>query len=291
LTPWALPLAIVIAAFYLPLRLQHRVLSGVMASILGAASLFEHQRSLVYLWAVVTLSLYAAGKKLWNDRCDRSPTFSFGMVTMIVWLVALSVATPLYMPYPRLVLPWLLAAWLLLGQGIAWGLGAVAEQNELPKSRHEPLGTLIAMSIAGIVLAIIQPRVKSRPEGDRQSIFRMAQGVGERLGAGDVRAVYVFGEPAMFFQLRAAGEEIVLPVDSVPMQKAEIGGQAAPTYLLAGPHAQRDAKFIQAMKDSNAWRLVNEWDYEPSPLVWLDLHDPRKSNDFQESFKLFELER
>jgi hypothetical protein len=100
--------------------------------------------------------------------------------------------------------------------------------------------------------------------------------MGAELKGDALRAIYVYGEPAVFFQLHAAGEGIVVAVADVPMSAATFDGRAAATFLIIGPHAERDAHFQEQWNAAqDRWRLVAEYEYLPSPLVWLDLHDPR----------------
>jgi dolichyl-phosphate-mannose-protein mannosyltransferase len=116
---------------------------------------------------------------------------------------------------------------------------------------------------------------------DRRGLMRVA---GEIRGAASEqpRVIYVYGEPALFFQLRAAGEELAVPIQDVPQTAAALDGQSAATFLVAGPHAQRDSQFQEQLKKgTDRWRLVQSYDYAPSSLVWLDLHDPRQPASHQ----------
>jgi hypothetical protein len=90
--------------------------------------------------------------------------------------------------------------------------------------------------------------------------------------------MYVYGEPALLFQLRAAGEELVAPVQDIPTQSASMDGRLIATLLMVGGHARTDPQFIRRWADTkNQWQLLQSFDYTPSAVVWLDLHDPRRS--------------
>ena len=57
-----------------------------------------------------------------------------------------------------------------------------------------------------------------------------------------------------------------------------LNGRALPTFLIAGPHAERDPQFREQLAAAGSrWKLVQTYDYAPSTLVWLDLHDPRNA--------------
>jgi hypothetical protein len=104
--------------------------------------------------------------------------------------------------------------------------------------------------------------------------------------------VYVYGEPAMFFQLAAGGEAAVMPAQQVANRAAILGGRELPTFLVVGPHAERDPQFAaQLAENVHRWRIVSEIPYAPSPIVWLDLHDPRRlastEPDLDHHFRLY----
>ena len=112
---------------------------------------------------------------------------------------------------------------------------------------------------------------------NRRGLERIARQVHATQAPEELRVIYAHGEPALYFQLRAAREEIVAPVQEVPRQAATIDGKAVPTFLLVGAHAQSDSEFQQQWAAAqDRFELVTTFDYAPSPIVWLDLHDPRK---------------
>jgi dolichyl-phosphate-mannose-protein mannosyltransferase len=51
-----------------------------------------------------------------------------------------------------------------------------------------------------------------------------------------------------------------------------------PTFLVTGPHANRDPQFQQQWAaEKDRWELLHEYKYQPSDVVWLDLNNPQKS--------------
>ena len=110
---------------------------------------------------------------------------------------------------------------------------------------------------------------------DRRGLQRIAAEI-RRLHLGQQRAVYVAGEPGLLFQLAVAGERFVAPVQDVPASQATIDGHPIPTFLVIGPHAHRDSQLQQQWAVAkDRWQLIQVYDYQPSDIVWLDLHDPR----------------
>jgi len=198
------------------------------------------------------------------------------LLMLAIWWFGLSASTPLYWPYPRLLLPWLLASWL----SIALMLREIADWT--------PRGAIV-LACVGFALPLILPkwdqtaRNVSASRIGLQSIARHLQSDCDQEtraspaqpSSGVTRVVYVLGEPALLFQLCAAGEPVVRPTDHPVASPAALEGRELPTFLAIGPHAHRDQAFAAdwAMVQAN-WRLVASYDDQPSVIVWLDLNDP-----------------
>jgi 4-amino-4-deoxy-L-arabinose transferase-like glycosyltransferase len=202
---------------------------------------------------------------------------AIGLVLLAVWFVAMVVATPLYTPYPRLALPLVLAA--CLATALNWSI--VMEEGCESKQLHPAWGCVVLPGwlALGLLMNAAMPHddLHDHPL-DRRGLVTIAEQIRTTDIRREPRVVYVFGEPAIFFQLKAAGEPIVAPVPFIPAEPATKDGRPIPTLLVAGPHANRDPRFAKewaAAKDR--WHLVEEFDYEPSLVVWLDLADPRTS--------------
>ncbi len=202
---------------------------------------------------------------------------AIGLALIAVWWAAMVVATPLYTPYPRLALPLVLAA--CLATALNWSIGT--ERGDEAKQLHPAWGCAVVMGWIGLALLV----AFTRPHDDVLKVSTDRRGlvsIVEQIRATDIRreprVVYVFGEPAIFFQLKAAGESIVSPVQMVPTEPATDAGRPIPTYLVAGPHANRDPQFAKEWEAAkHRWQLVQPFDYQPSLVVLLDLADPRTS--------------
>ncbi|MDX1946010.1 MAG: glycosyltransferase family 39 protein [Pirellulaceae bacterium] len=208
---------------------------------------------------------------------ERLTRRAIAVALLAAWWGGLFVATPCYWPFPRLVLPWLVCSWL------AWMANAPdafdEEKNTVPspsKRWEYAIGyglLCVAFVIGNLNLSANDHRVAT---GDRRELARIASEIQASLAEDQPRAIYVFGEPAMFFQLRAAGEEIVEPIQTIATTAATMQGRPIPTYLVAGPHANRDPRFVAALAAAQVqWELVRAYPHRPSVLVWLDLYDPR----------------
>jgi dolichyl-phosphate-mannose-protein mannosyltransferase len=254
---------------------------------------------LAFFWSSFVALLVAGALGLARIALKRRTTSSKGqlpertiaLALMAVWFTSLLFVTPLYAPYARLTLPLIIAAAIAAALNVAepladWELPKIARWPK--KWQYVAIASLLGSLFVVPWLFFPQDFDFGRPP-ERRDVQRIAKLIRDE--AGPVRVIFVFGEPAMLFQLRAAGEEFVVPVESAPTRPAQIDERVVPTFLLAGPHARRDSKFNEQIKSSNRWKLVEQWEYQPSALVWLDLHDPRQPADSKESFQLFEFIR
>jgi hypothetical protein len=203
-----------------------------------------------------------------------------GIALVSVWWFGLLIATPCYWPYPRLLLPWLLATWLA---------AAILLDLLLCQRREWIVAGLVSALAIAAAFAGVGWLWDSRTDAigsDRRALLNIAAKLRSDLETSapspatatslPTRAVYVFGEPAMYFQLAAAGERVLEPAQGIAATSVTLGGRALPTFLIAGPHAGRDPRFREQLAAvGSRWKLVHAYEYMPSKLVWLDLHDPR----------------
>lgn len=214
---------------------------------------------------------------------DGTPPHDSQVVTwslIAAWWLGLLVATPCYTPYARLALGWIMASWLATGL-------TVADQPSTDDRAlfTRPLGWIFGAFLAAVAVSIgvlyslqvIDPQALMPSYLPRLSVRDTARQLVQALPSSPARVVYVYGDPALFFQLRAAGEPLVVPVAVVPAQPAEIQGQPVPTYLVVSSYAQRDPAFQRLWPEhAGQWQLVWQHVWRPSALVWLDWEDARQ---------------
>ncbi|MCI0358705.1 MAG: glycosyltransferase family 39 protein [Planctomycetaceae bacterium] len=205
-----------------------------------------------------------------------------GLSLVFAWWGGMLVATPFYTPYARLTLPLLMASWLAAAANWTDCLHVEEHRPRASERARKIFGCLTCGLMLGMVIVIFPLCLPHDDHfdnrGDRRALIRIAQQIRDANSSSPTRAIYVFGEPALFFQLRAAGEPVVVPIQGVPATPAAIAGKPIPTLLLVGPHAQRDPDFQRQMAAAkDRWKLFREFDYQPSTLVWLDMNDPRRS--------------
>jgi hypothetical protein len=253
-------------------------LAVILLSIVGAASVLPTVLVLASS-AAVGLSQAAIVHFRLPGLQDGKLRTAVGLALVIVWWLGLLLATPCYSPYPRLMLPWLLATWL--GAAICWRGAWNAGDIKLSVGQlRAQVGGLFVLLVAAGAVWFSNGRYRNHiaNPAERRGIEVIAREVRAMPTRDELRAIYVYGEPALYFQLRAAREENVAPVQDVPSQPAKLpDGTAVPTFLLVGPHSQTDRQFQQQWEEQrDRFELVKSFEYEPSAIVWLDLHDPRK---------------
>ena len=132
---------------------------------------------------------------LWRERAERSRFMWFP----IAFLVVLTIVTPFFRAYSRLLLPWFIAAALLAGLAVA----------RLAAVRWRPSMPLAAAIIASAMMVAVTglPRLSSPavPWGARDALRNATNAVVTATNAS--MPVLVFGEPAVVYYLRQAGRE------------------------------------------------------------------------------------
>jgi 4-amino-4-deoxy-L-arabinose transferase-like glycosyltransferase len=175
-----------------------------------------------------------------------------GIRVALAFLAVFTVLTPLYYPYPRLVLPWLLAGSVLAGAGTAH-LVAGGRSLQL----ISPLGTrALRVALGAAVVVLMAVAVRVRPPWEAASTFRAKDGF--RTAATDIAGriptgsrVVVWGEPGVVFYLRDSFAE-VRHIDAIE----ELGQHSSPEqplYLVTSIYAGR----IGGDQGLDAWRSTN----------------------------------
>ncbi len=224
---------------------------------------------------------------------DEEAARQLALWLLAAWIVGLSLSTPLYTAYPRITLPWLVPIWLAGGAGIAWmvtGIQSRREESDASKpSRHT--WNIAAAAVIVVGLAIVsfgrhwsagstwsgwQSRtgladVAAEAKADIEKRLRQT---GQSSSSGDY-VVVVYGEPALFFQLRQLGIELALPVSSLRFAQPGLERPARPTFLLAGPHALGSPQFEEQLKTTaGRLKLLRTYEFTPSDFVVLNQYPP-----------------
>ena len=223
---------------------------------------------------VLSLILSATYCSLRIFRARESPLMLADCL-VIAWFGGMTVATPFYYPYPRLVLPWLCSTWICLGVIVQrWSTrSTVPATNPGERLPHRVL-TFLATGL--IAITVIRLACGSAHAwNDRTS----AQSISEKFAASVKREtaqsgfpeteaiVYVIGEPAIMFGMKAEGLPAVGPVQGLGFMQQPI---VRPTFVAFPP---RDSAMSREDREElGSWRFerVDGVPSHPSHLVILD---------------------
>lgn len=221
-------------------------------------------------------------------RSRANPEISLAIWLLAAWFIGLSISTPFYRAYPRLTLPWLIAAWLMLAGPSS--LKPWPERRPARNSWRWGVLLLLCAYVAAIAGLNLVKRFEKggvpawRPRtGLEQIAPRIADSIREdalQLGApahqGIEFVIYVYGEPGLFYHLARLADKqknfVARPVSDLQFQ-----GLQVPVYLVTGPHAQRSDVFQKEWAStSHRFTKVSEEVYRPSDLVLLDEFTPKQ---------------
>lgn len=241
--------------------------------------------------AVLGITGHLLRQRSASQTGERRPDNSPAGWLLAAWFFGLFLATPFYRAYPRLTLPWLMSAWLGTGLAIGWFWRGLANRPEPQTARaglRGPAVLLMLIGGAGIAwfgnrqarngLPAWQDRtgmetITAQMVGDIRQDISSGNEQSRPAGSTADFVVYVYGEPALFFHLRAAGA-LAGPVSHLKFADPSAPALGVPVYLAVGPHALRSPKFTEDWtRYKDRFRLVTEFQYRPSTLVALN-NDP-----------------
>lgn len=239
----------------------------------------------------------------WN-RLPRSdsqwPTVPLGMWILLAWIAGLTLATPMYRPYPRLILPWMVALYIAAATGIAQtiltlcrpnsadetdaGPAAAGKISEIRHSEWRTSGQTILVLAVPILAAVLcvsagHPRFLENRRGLEEAAKKTIPILKEDLATDSRSAIesidcviYVLAEPGLYYHLAALEggelEFITQPASDLGMLSSGKIDPRVPAYLITGPHAVHEGEELKEL--THRVRHVAEIPYVPSSLVLLD---------------------
>ncbi len=226
-----------------------------------------------------------------------SPTFLFRLFGNIrlggwmtaSWLIGLSVAIPLYYPYPRLCVPWMLAFCMAIG------LAAVMLQDKYRKKNEVKSTIPLALTVVLASLSLIGPLFAAPAWESREGLFNIAGQCVNEAGEtarsqghqSDQVVFYVYGEPALFYHLSAA-DRLTGPIGHLDFAKPGVSRMPYPTFLVIGPHAQGSELFHQQWKENGDYfKLIAQYEYHPSLLIKLNQKEAHSNGKENWQVKLY----
>jgi dolichyl-phosphate-mannose-protein mannosyltransferase len=246
--------------------------------------------SLVFAIYFVAFVVFATVLRPRNTEASPEATRARNLAGWLLaaWFLGLLVAIPLYKPYPRLVMPWLVCAWLAAGACIQRVLsGASTRRTARPEAAATPVGVgwqtwaKLVGALAVLALGVfVRMNVATTREilgwqdrTVRATTIKKAAEFARKLAPG--KPVFlVYGEPALFFDLFVDGYDPQPPLGG---DFAFLGpGQKPlpqPAFLLAYDNIADFNPLIAPYKDK-ALKLQVIYHDTPSDLVLLDTYSP-----------------
>jgi len=170
--------------------------------------------------------------------------------------VVFFVLTPLYRPYARLLLPWMLASELLAGLGAASLVSTRADEAAAGAKFRGLRGRVVA-GAGAVVLAVLAATAGLRREaagrawdertGDRDAATQLMERIPKEA------AVFVVAEPQVCFYFRKAGYQAFcvhrLGLNGVA-QDALLYRTSRPVFVVGGKYARDDLTWRRILDDS-----------------------------------------
>ena len=261
------------------------VLLVVAAQLLTASGLLA-------LGAIVGLASIQRATLKDDHDANQQPTSLAGWM-LCAWFIGLLVATPLYYPYPRLSLPWLVACWPLAGAAFAAAVNRLGNQSvekAAPNSARHPNRAIRLLVISAVAVLVVAPLLFVDIGQVQRGIIdwprawqsrSMIQYIGVTTpkvivsqSAGDsgtnerdvTAVVYVAGDPALFYQLSVATRNLGVVLQPTAGTDSLRAADGAPTFLITR------ATEGQPRLDAPNLRHLGERAFRPSDLVLLDEH-------------------
>lgn len=221
----------------------------------------------------------AAIPALWRDSRDAAGTSarSVAPATLTAWclvfsaVLGLTLSTPFYRPYPRLMLPWLAFTALLWGGLLVRGISRTAATGV--RSRWVIAIPILVAAALGGALRIGQS--SGWPGENRFAAVESAERIARTLrdqNAGQDPVTFLTGDPALFHQLLRRQNFATAQVNDLKFLDQL---PPAPVYLVMGYMAGRDETFQAGWKPvADRFELVDEFEVRPSRIVLFDFDSP-----------------
>ena len=216
----------------------------------------------------------------WNTTSSESRLFG-GI--LIVWWLGLTLTTPLYRPYARLSLPWLVASWILVGVACE----RLAANQVINRAFYIEMVSL-PLSICLLARFVGPPEtlngshfvselpLPAHRTGMRTVVGQLTHEIDMAREAmkpseapGFDAAVYVVGEPALYCHLCQATQDrfVIVPGPSMAVA-APMGGTYLPKFIVTGSHVP-DAEIAAAL-NSGQIEAIWEQNIPVSDMVAID---------------------
>ncbi len=205
----------------------------------------------------------------------RQSSLRLSICVIATWFAGLTLATPFYYPYPRLVLPWLCSTWICIGLGVEIWLRRSYSGSEKPGSGLRFSIFKVAVLSMALSSAARLMSGSAFAWSDRTCVLSTA-----RQFAADIRkeaassgfseseaVVYVMGDPALFFGLKAEGLPAVGPVQGLGFMQSPA---VRPTFVAFPSRDSAMSVDDRELLSSYRFEFASRMQELPSHLVLFD---------------------
>ena len=252
------------------------------------------------------------------ERCETDKAAApgvdprLGTCILAAWFGGMLLMTPMYTPFPRLLLPLTATLWMGAAAGVGWWIEAsinvarrTAAGDRVPERKG--LQTMVmVLAVFAVLIIVLGTGLPVRRSSIHDSHTALKKASVEVAAACEEDAagqpieevpqeapnciVYTFGEPSVLFHLNALGL-IALPVQDVWFPPAAFEGRDLPTYLVFGPNALRTPGFMYDWVDAESrFEHVGNVTWQPSSVVLFNLFRPQWIIQHEDEVRQQELE-
>lgn len=232
----------------------------------------------------------------WLRRNRHLPEQASSGWLALAWLGGLTAATPMYHPYPRLALPWLIGIWMAVGLAIQLLTERTGSAKQPPAAViSSPANRWISATVAWLLAFTVARGATGSLHcwQDRAELARAVESTGGFLKAQARDAgfpeeevvAYVYGDPAIVFGLKANHLSLVGPVQNLDFLSTP---RVRPTFLIRtdrmAPPASFQDEWTRLQSD---FSLVLERPTHVSHLVRLDAPPTRDARPNEETIEVY----
>lgn len=223
-----------------------------------------------------------------HNACAYRLALWFGLA----WLSGLLLATPIYRPYPRLILPLQCVATMGTGAAIVMLLagsflnaGATSSKEGISRNQTARLAWLVPVALLCAWRGLSTGVPAWQPRTELADIARDATRVAAANCQGEASevegfdyVVYVYGEPGLLHHIPSSHDRaFVKAVMDLSFTGPGYDHARIPAFVLAGPHALDSLEFLKQVAEAGpALEEIGVFPYRPSDFVLLDEVPPGK---------------
>lgn len=218
-------------------------------------------------------------------KTDSTRAYWLALWFSLAWLCGLLLATPVYRPYPRLILP--LQCVMTIGTGAAIVMllsGRFLNSKDEASNESSSRGALrFAWLIPVALLCAWRGFQTGGPGWQRRTELADIAAQSTEAAAADCQreaseidgfdfVIYVYGEPGLLHHIPPSNNRaLVKPVMDLSFTRPGYDHAKLPAFVLAGPHALDSLEFQkQAAEAGEALEEIEVFPYRPSDFVLLD---------------------